>query len=206
MKNFTLLYIALSLLISSCGSDDSSSGSSPAVDNRAQETGVSTSYYVSSEKDLVACDSSRRGYLAYVKDTAEFKACLEAGWTTVDVKGKEGAKGSSGSNGAAGTMVSGNQWYDPITTKMWVMTNINTALTGFTDAQSTCSGTYRIPTQAEAQAALGHGMGTQSALLSSPPTYTVVSGYSSHGKVVRLSDAVFMTSGTGTGAQFCISQ
>ncbi len=194
------LIVATQILVA-CGSDDSGSSSS-AVDNR-QETGVSTSYYVASEKDLVVCDSSRRGYLAYVKDTAEFKACLEAGWTTVDVKGKDG---KSGSNGAAGTMVSGNQWYDPITTKMWVMTNINTTLTGFTDAQSTCSGTYRIPTQAEAQAALGHGMGTQSALLSSPPTYTVVSGYSSHGKVVRLSDAVFMTSGIGTGAQFCISQ
>lgn len=191
-------------LISSCGTDNSGSGSASTTDNR--ETGVSTSYYVASEKDLIACDSNRRGYLAYVKDTAEFKACLEAGWTTVDVKGKDGAKGSTGSNGAAGTMVSGNQWYDAVTTKMWVMTNINTSLTGFTDAQSTCTGTYRIPTQAEAQAALAHGMGTQSALLSSPPTYTVVSGYSTHGKVVRISDAAFMAPGTGTGAQFCVSQ
>lgn len=90
-----LKVIIASLLLTSCGSSSNSESSSRESSPEGQQTGVATSYYVSSESELVACDSTRRGFLAYVKDKSEFKACLESGWTTVDVKGKDGKNGTN---------------------------------------------------------------------------------------------------------------
>lgn len=206
-----IIYFIVLGLLESCGS---SSGSDDNAAPAAQDNTPSTSYYVASASQLVECNDKSRGFLAYVQDSSKFMACVASGWSEVNVKGKDGsngkdgAAGTSGSSGTAGatTMVSGNQWYDTQVTKMWVMTNVNTSVTGFTDAQTSCSGAYRIPTATEAQVALGHGMGVMAQAMTSAPTYIMIANISVTGKAVRITDGVYMVPVSGTAAQFCIAQ
>ncbi len=191
----TLRLIIALLAFNSCGSSSSDSGPAPtAASSKSQVIpNISTSYYVSSSKDLKACDDTTRGFLAYIEDAKKFQACLSAGWTDVNVNGKDGAAGTNG------TMVSGNEWYDPITTKMWVMTTINTAVAGWSDSQSACTGSYRMPTGAEITLGLTHGMKAVAQALTNAPTFILASGGGTY-----VINTGLLGSNT-TAAQFCIA-
>jgi hypothetical protein len=196
MKLFKLLII---LSLYSCGTDTSSSGNSPGNESKKEDK-LSTSYYVDKEDDLVACDNTRKGNLAYVKQTSEFKACIEGGWTTVNVKGKDGVSGTNGTNGKDGTPVSSNQWYDAITGKMWIMTTIVTSLTGWSNSMSACTGNYQMPSPSEISLALIHGMKAAAQALVNAPIYIIAND----GNPYTVNAGTLASS--GQGAQFCIAK
>lgn len=190
------------LILVSCGTKSGSDGGSAPAPTEAKQSvpPVSSSYYVASDSALIACDASSKGFLAYVQDKAQFMACLDAGWTVVNVSGKDGKNGSNGSNGKDGSMVSSNQWYDPISTKMWVMTNVATPVAGWNNSMSACTGTYRMPTPAEIPVALVHGLKVVAQALINPPTFILASDSGTY--VINTG----ILGSNSTAAQFCISQ
>lgn len=208
-----IIIIFVLLTISSCGSKSDTGSQSQSV-NQSQQP-VSTSYYVKSSAALVECNDKTRGYLAYIQDTAQFEACLDSGWTVVDVKGKDGSNGKDGTNGIAGpngrdgsngssgkdgAMMATNQWYDPISQKSWVMTNFLSTVASWTNASSACTGSYRVPTAAEIQIALIHGMKVVAQGLVNAPTQIIASD----GHSYLIADG---TQGSSTtAAQFCVSK
>lgn len=185
------------LILNSCGKSNDDSGNSQAS---SDQPAISTSYYVDTEDQLVACDNTRKGYLAYVKKISEFKACVDGGWSTVNVKGKDGSNGSNGSSGAAGTPTSANQWYDAITTKMWVMTTIATTVAGWNNSMSACTGDYRMPSPTEVSLALTHGMKAVAQALVNPPTFILANDGQTY--VVNTG----LLGSNATAAQFCIAK
>jgi len=121
------------------------------------------------------------------------------GATVKGDKGDKGDKGEKGDAGTNGTMVSGNQWYDPITTKMWVMTTISTSTVGWSNSNSACSGSYRMPSPSEISAALTHGMKACAQALTNAPTQIIAND----GQTYNVSNGAL--NNTGNGAQFCIA-
>lgn len=200
----TLFKALLTLSLMSCGTQNGSDSAQPSATAAPKSsTPIATSYYVATAKELRDCDASTKGFLAYVKELEQFQACLESGWTTVDIKGKDGKDGkdgSTGSTGTSGTMVSGNQWYDPITTKMWVMTTISTSTVGWSNSVSACGGAYRMPIASEIALALTHGMKATAQALVNAPTQIIADG----GQTYNVSNGAL--NNTGSGAQFCIAQ
>lgn len=192
----TLLILAL---LTSCGKSSDDDSPAQKQSNTDNNPVLSTSYYVEKPSQLKQCEEMTRGYLAYVKETQQFMACLESGWTAVEIKGKDGKDGSNGTSGTNGAMVSGNQWYDPITMKMWVMTTIVTSTVGWSNSQSACTGSYRMPTPAEISLALTHGMKACAQALVSPPTLIIASD----GQTYNVSNGAL--NNTGSGSQFCIA-
>lgn len=149
-----LLHILITAtLLSACGKDDSSGGSNDSSGQKDEKRSsdvpnISTSYYVNSVDDLVACDNQRKGFLAFIKKTNEFKACVDEGWVTVDLKGKDGKDGKDGKNGTDGkdgSVVSPNVYYDAIAKKNWYIGG-----SGAFDANR-CGSEYRYPTEQEAR-------------------------------------------------------
>lgn len=195
MKLLTILII---LSLCSCGTDSSSGGSS-ASPAASTTPNLSTSYYAATASALMACNDASRGFLAYIEDTAKFEACLAAGWSVVNVNGKDGSSGTSGTNGTNGSMVSGNQWYDPITTKMWVMTTINSTITSWNNSMTACTGSYRMPISSEIVIALTHGMKAEAQALINAPTFILASD----GNPYTVNAGTQGSS--ATAAQFCIS-
>jgi hypothetical protein len=51
---------------------------------------------------LPACSSEHKGWLAYIKDSAQFQACDGFVWSAVDLKGKDGEAGKEGVAGKDG--------------------------------------------------------------------------------------------------------
>lgn len=174
--------ITLTLLVSltSCGQSSSSGDGSPAAqvtksqDPATAPAGVSTSYYVNSLADLITCDSTRHGYLAYVKDSDKFVACLDSGWTEVNVKGQNGVNGTNGTtttiNTVSNTVVNGNTWYDIIDKKYWLIPSVERTATS-ANAQSACgdsTSAYRLPNEVELYNATSRGLKTQADSLGAP--------------------------------------
>ena len=194
----TLILLMLTLV--SCGKDGDNSGASAPSESpapAAKTPPVSTSYYVSTASQLKECNDSTRGFLAYVQDKSQFQACLDSGWTVVNVNGKDGTNGTNGSNG---TPVSPNQWLDAITNQMWVMTNINTTITGWNNSMSACTGSYRMPSPAEIVLALIHGMKASAQAMASPPTFILAND----GNPYTLASG--SQGSSSVAAQFCIAK
>ncbi|HIG20203.1 MAG: hypothetical protein CXT67_03460 [Methanobacteriota archaeon] len=59
-------------------------------------------YYVQSDDDLPACESSILGRLYYVESTSGFETCTGSGWVFVDLTGPSGTDGTNGTNGQGG--------------------------------------------------------------------------------------------------------
>ncbi len=172
-SNYTAT-VLLMFLLGACGTHDK--GDSPSSDKStenkgidpAAQPGVSTSYYVAKESDLKDCNNDTLGYLAYVKEDEEFKACFKEGWQTVEIKGKDGKDGSNGKDGAQGiagtsgkdgssVVPNDNIWTDPITGKKWLIG----ATTGPDVPYNTgCPSGYSLGTADEALAATVHGLGS----------------------------------------------
>lgn len=193
----TLFLILTVLVFNSCGQDNSSS-EAPSGKVAPDSNVPYTSYYVDTQNDLRACDVQTKGVLAYIKSTDQFMACLEAGWAQVTVKGKDGANGT---NGKDGTPSSSNQWLDPVSGKVWVFTNLLTDTAGFLDANSSCTGNYRLPTSSEIFTGLAHGMKAASQLVLSPlPSQIMATG----GVPYLLTNGAQGVA--GLTAQFCIAK
>lgn len=197
-------YIILTALLTSCGATNSGGSNAPEIAPTAPQAATSnvpyTSYYVTDVSSLKDCAKDTLGVLAYVQSSSQFMACMATGWQQVNVNGKDG------SNGKDAPTIGSNQWYDAITQKYWTMTNVLTSTTGRQDANTNCSGNYRMPSKAEVISALIHGMGTASGALTSPPAYVMptLASVPSNGYVIRVSDATQQVA--TSAAEFCIQQ
>lgn len=199
MKTTLMLF---ALILTACGSQSGgNSAAAPGDTQTAKKTDqtspISTSYYVSTASQLKDCNDTTRGFLAYVQDKAQFEACLDAGWAVVNVNGKDG---TNGTNGSSGTPVSPNQWLDAITNQMWVMTNINTTITGWNNSMSACTGNYRMPSPAEIVLALIHGMKASAQAMVGPPTFLLAND----GNPYTLASG--SQGSSSVAAQFCIAK
>ena len=150
-------FIVLVLLLQSCGSSNDSGSTDSRVTK--EETGVATSYYVDSDDQLVTCDNSRKGYLAYIKKSDQFKACVDGGWTAVNVKGKDGKDGTASTvqNIAPDTTV----WKDPNTGKSWKVygyTKYGPVSDGAFTAICNNANNLYVPTTAEIALASANGL------------------------------------------------
>lgn len=189
----TLLTILSLTVFNSCGQDNSSD--SPSGQVAPESTVPYTSYYVDTKEDLKACDGQSKGVLAYIKSADQFMACLADGWAQVSVRGKDGKDGRDG------TISASNQWIDPISGKVWVFTNMLTDTAGFLDANSSCTGSYRLPTSSEISVGLAHGMKAAAQLILSPlPSQIMGTG----GNPYLLTNGA--AGSAGLTAQFCIAK
>jgi hypothetical protein len=97
--------IITSVVLTACGSEKSETkfeSPQPAI----QQTQQWGSLMLDNAAALPQCNAERKGWLAYLKDSAQFQACDGSAWATVDIKGKDGANGKdgiAGKDGANGT-------------------------------------------------------------------------------------------------------
>lgn len=125
------------------------------------------------------------------------------GTPSTTVKGDKGDKGEKGDPGVAGTPTSMNQWYDPITKKIWVMSTFNRASQ---PTDGCVSNDYRAPTKTETIAALSHGLKAAAQSLPNPAINIIVSVDSvpDYGYTIKIADGTMNV--TGNGAEFCIQK
>lgn len=191
--------ILIVLVLTACGKGDSGNDSTPSEQKKNVPY---TSYYVDKAESLMPCTDDNRGVLAYVRSLDQFQACLESGWSVVNVKGKDGSNGkdgTNGTNGKDGTPTSSNQWFDPVSKKAWVFSGLLMDTASFVD--NTCTGDYRLPTAAEIMSALGHGMKAASQLVVSPMPTQI---FANTGVPYLLSNG--LQGVAGLTAQFCIAK
>lgn len=96
------LIIGTSLYLTSCGTADGvQTGIDAASQTQVEETN-GDAFYIATDSDLPACDSSIKNRLVYVKSAATFKTCDGTSWSTVSIVGATGATGAAGAQGPAG--------------------------------------------------------------------------------------------------------
>lgn len=162
MKNLYLVHhlvfcalVAISFV--ACGKDDSAeSGSTP--DKPSGGGGVKKrhlqSISLATKADLPDCDASNDTQLAYIRDEATFYVCSSGEWGEVDIKGRDGNNGKDGADGQDAVPTDPNAWKDSLSGLTWLIGGVGT----YAQAQASCSGLYRMPTEAESFAAINHGL------------------------------------------------
>ncbi len=133
-----------------------------------RKDGTSYSIAVNDTSELPECTRANSKQMAWIKKTEQFFSCEDESWVEVAVKGKDGVagtKGEKGDKGEPGEPVTGNEWYDPITQKEWLFGAVSTTRL---IAANACSNGYRLPTSAEAIAAVAHGLLVASSDLDGP--------------------------------------
>lgn len=63
---------------------------------------TASSYLVATEGELPKCESKSKGWLVYVQEASNFRACNGTEWAVVDIKGKDGKDGAAGKDGKDG--------------------------------------------------------------------------------------------------------
>lgn len=189
MKPETLILIVFSFLTLGtfgCGADDSKGplsnesprSSNPDSSKETSETKGPETYSmaIASKDDLPPCDEARRQQLIYAKREGKFFTCSDLVWSEISIKGEKGdagergpigqvgATGAKGDPGSSATPIPTNQWYDPITSKYWLIGGTGV----YASIVNTCSGSWRLPTRAEAILAGQHGIFTASSAISGP--------------------------------------
>jgi hypothetical protein len=88
------------LALAACGSE----GSGKKFDTPSPATAPEqwSSVMLDTAEALPACSPERKGWLAYIKDSAQFQACDGSVWSAVDLKGKDGEAGKEGVAGKDG--------------------------------------------------------------------------------------------------------
>lgn len=120
MKTFKALLITVLLI--GCGTKNSGGNGADSDQSKVEKEKklasgeYHPSFYVEGDEDLKPCTKDIYGALAYVKKSESFKACLDSGWTQVDVKGKDGVNGTNGTNGV---IADNTLWTDPVTKITW---------------------------------------------------------------------------------------
>lgn len=157
------LILLLTVLVG-CGSE--SGDKAPNNDSETSEKAVVLSspdvesIALDAKSDLPSCSDDNRSQLAYIVDEDNFYVCRKD-WTLVSIRGKagqdgeKGDKGDTGATGATGqTSNSSNVWVDTLTGFTWYLGGTNT----HAQAETSCTGDYRLPTIPEAYAAITHGI------------------------------------------------
>lgn len=153
------LIVLFALALQGCGDDSSSGGASdtPATEvaSEGQESpSKRQSISLATFADLPACDELLKNQLAYVRDSETFYVC-DGDWIEITIKGRDGVDGITQ---VTTTEVEGtnkkNQWVDPLTGKTWIIGG--SAL--YSQTATACTNGYRIPTYAEAELAIAHGI------------------------------------------------
>lgn len=196
MKNLNLIIAAI-LLLQACGRHDSEDSSRSS----ASETKI-VSIALNTKADLPACTESIKNQLAYVKSEGQFYACV-SDWEVIAIKGEKGAAGATGSVGQTGAVMTNTMWLDTQTGLTW---SIGQNMT-FDTALAGCVGGYRQPSSTELLAAVQHGLGTASGLISGPTAAWSSTVYSAtYGWYVNLTGTPALQTDLKTTAKglFCL--
>lgn len=153
---FLSLYaLALHVMVG-CGAD---SGGSSASDNSGDKVDTSVgneddtaeqSITRLSASDLPKCDSKREAQLAFAINEDQFFVCKDSNWVEIDVKGEDGITTVQ----EVEATNKKNQWVDPVTGLTWLIGGSGT----YAQAVAACTGSYRLPTWAEAIDGITHGV------------------------------------------------
>lgn len=158
------LLIIMSFVFVSCGGSDGggSASDTPASEVNAQSEdnpARNQSITLASVSDLPDCDETIDKQLVYVLDEEMFYLCRKGEWVEVSIKGEDGRDGVDGQDGVT-TVVEEeatnkkNQWVDTLTGLTWLIGGGGT----YAQAVAACTSGYRVPTWAEAELAIGHGL------------------------------------------------
>lgn len=148
----TRYLIAITLLLTNCGSDDSKpTKADEEVAISATPATPSQTIALETNADLPACEKANKGQLAYVIDEETFYSCDES-WAVIEVKGKNGKDGVDGQDGISSN--SSNLWHDQITGLDWVLGGPGTSWM----AEAACTNGYREANSAEGLLAAQHGI------------------------------------------------
>lgn len=94
-RNILILSV---LFLAACGDEE-------AQENSLASSDIPDGYrslYVAKDADLPECNETTESWLAYVKSTKSFRACLAGIWEIVEAKGKDGEDGVAGEKGEQG--------------------------------------------------------------------------------------------------------
>lgn len=128
-----LLFLALALSLTACGTDDSASSDETAPLTLAAE-----------EKVGAPGEKGERGEKG---DTGPQGPKGDKGDT-----GERGEKGETGARGKDGKPTTSNQWFDPITGYAWLIGG------PVTYDKRACGGAYAVPSVSELESARQHGL------------------------------------------------
>jgi hypothetical protein len=153
MKHILCLLPFLTL---ACGSDDGKSGGdSPVPDANIPVAEQVANIDPGSDSVATSADGhdGKDGAGCATTQTAT-GATIKCGDTTAEIKnGVDGTPGAAGKPGSDGEPTTYNEWYDPITHNMWLLSPASTWSAGCGD-----SGEWRYPTLDEALDAHAHGI------------------------------------------------
>ena len=109
-----------------------------------------------SAADLPECSDANDKQLAYAKAEDTFYTCKAGSWDEVSIKGRDGRDGVDGVTTVNEVEATNkkNQWVDSLTGKTWLIGGGGT----YAQAAAACSGDYHLPTWAEAELAISHGI------------------------------------------------
>lgn len=156
-----VLTIILASLITSCGSD-SGSGSAEATDQVNQENAPDgesealNSISVAMAAKLPECNEANDTQLAYARAEKTYYFCDSGSWSALDTVGENGKDGQNGVTTVIEQEATNkkNLWVDPISGKQWLIGGGG----NYAQAVAACTGSYRLPTWAEASEAINHGI------------------------------------------------
>ncbi len=161
--------VLLAFLVTACGTDDRQTAAAPSTVAPKADNGA---LYIDKAENRPDCTDADEQRLIYVVADKAFYTCHEAAWVLIDIEGKDGRDGRSGTDGGAGKdgkngvdgkagadgkdyHDSAEVWFDPFTGASWLK------MVGEFDraeAVAACAGEFRIPTGAEAHAAVERGL------------------------------------------------
>lgn len=156
----------LLLTMVSCGTDDGSSAANGSKQPDKAGQFNKRTLVKDTADDLPVCNKDNDDQLVYVKDEKQFYECDTGDWLAIDISGKQGVSGSNGVDGKDGyRKPADNLWEDPITQKLWLIGSVQPYTAGL------CSSGWRLPTKAEGQDALTHGLYQHASNYSGPTSF-----------------------------------
>lgn len=142
-------YVILTILLTACGSDDSST---PATElTNLNQAGPYHTLSLDKKSELPDCTPDNLNQLAYVKSEGKFYEC-EGDWQVVNIKGRDGRDGKDGKDFL--TTSSSSTWTDPITRYQWFMGGMAQQ----PPADTLCVTDHMIPNTDDLMDAVGHGL------------------------------------------------
>lgn len=151
--------LLLSLILVSCGADESSpepATATPQTQTITADDIDQHAMYIAPGAKLPTCSESDEGWLVYQEG---FLTCSSGDWVAIDIKGKDGTNGIDGKDGAKGAdgkdgqtamaqVIEPNTYQDSYTGLTWRLFGIN----------GNCGAGHRLPTFEEVRDAHSNGM------------------------------------------------
>jgi hypothetical protein len=162
-------------VLTSCGSDEGNgagNGTSEVAITEEKSTpeGAEKGHHIAlaTSADLPVCDTNNKDQLAYIIEEDVFYVCSTE-WAVIDIQGKDGKDGADGKDGV--TQIKEipapnrlNYWNDAQTGLEWFLGGQGL----YAAALSSCQSGYRLPTVAESETAVYHGIRVIAQSISSP--------------------------------------